>query len=112
MKAVKNEKNGVVYYTFPLFEREGLVHGFSTRIGGVSKGDLATMNLSFTRGDDEEAVRENHRRFAGAVGYDVEKLVFSNQVHETDTSRGRLGLRQGDFSGIGYNRRGRPDDGG
>ncbi len=106
MKAVKNEKNGVVYYTFPLFEREGLVHGFSTRIGGVSKGDLAAMNLSFTRGDDEEAVRENHRRFAGAVGYDVEKLVFSNQVHETVIRRvdasdcGKGIFRESDIIGV------------
>ena len=28
-------------------------HGFSTRLGGVSKGIYSSMNLSFTRGDDE-----------------------------------------------------------
>ena len=48
-KMIKNEKNGVVYLTFPLFEKAGIKHGFSTKLGGVSVGDCATMNLSFTR---------------------------------------------------------------
>jgi hypothetical protein len=39
--------------------------------------------LSFHRQDDEEAVMENHRRFAEAIGYDARKLVFSDQVHTT-----------------------------
>ncbi|MCH5265300.1 MAG: peptidoglycan editing factor PgeF [Lachnospiraceae bacterium] len=106
MEAVKREKNGVVYYTFPILEQAGIVHGFSTRLGGVSEGDCATMNLSFTRGDDPEAVQENHRRFAGAVGYDVEKLVFSNQVHETVIRRvdasdcGKGIFRESDLIGV------------
>ena len=41
------------------------------------------MNLSFHRGDDMDAVMENHRRLAQAVGYDYRRLVFSDQVHET-----------------------------
>ena len=49
-KMIKNEKDGVVYLTFPLFEKAGIKHGFSTKLGGVSVGDCATMNLSFTRG--------------------------------------------------------------
>lgn len=80
-----NEKNGVAYVTFPklsAYDRE-LVHGFSTRLGGVSQEHLSSMNLSFTRGDDRENVMENHRRFAGALGYDETRLVFSDQVHLT-----------------------------
>ena len=61
----------------------GIVHGFSTRLGGVSEGIYSTMNLSFHRGDDMDAVMENHRRLAQAVGYDHRRLVFSDQVHET-----------------------------
>lgn len=60
-----------------------LVHGFSTRFGGVSKGYLGSLNLSFSRGDEPEYVRENHRRFGAAVGYDYRRLVFSDQVHDT-----------------------------
>ena len=79
-----HNKNGVIYITFDKLDRAGVVHGFSTRIGGVSKGYLGSMNLSFHRGDDPDAVMENHRRFADAVGYDYRKLVFSDQVHKTD----------------------------
>lgn len=78
-----NEKNGVVYLTFPKLAAAGVRHGFSTRMGGVSKGYLGTMNLSFTRGDREENVRENFRRIADAIGFREEQLVFSAQVHET-----------------------------
>lgn len=78
-----HEQEGVVYLTFRNLERAGVLHGFSTRLGGVSKGDLSAMNLSFHRGDAPEAVMENHRRFAKAVGYDERKLVFSDQVHTT-----------------------------
>lgn len=78
-----HEKAGVVYLTFPQLEQAGVLHAFSTRLGGVSEGCLSTMNLSFHRGDRQEAVMENHRRFARAVGYDETKLVFSDQVHTT-----------------------------
>lgn len=78
-----HERDGVVYLTFRNLEKAGVRHGFSTRLGGVSKGDLSTMNLSFHRGDDPEAVMENHRRFARVIGYEEEKLVFSDQVHTT-----------------------------
>ena len=47
------------YLEYPMFRETGIVkHGFSTRIGGVSKGCFSSLNLSFTRGDEEEAVRE------------------------------------------------------
>ena len=78
-----NEKNGVVYLTFPKLAAAGVRHGFSTRMGGVSKGYQGTMNLSFTRGAREETVRENFRRIADAIGFREEQLVFSAQVHET-----------------------------
>ena len=59
----------VLYLSYPILEKTGFVkHGFSTRIGGVSEGIYSSMNLSFTRGDDENAVRENYRRMAKALG--------------------------------------------
>ncbi len=60
-----------------------LITGFSTKIGGVSKAHLYSLNLSFSRGDDESNVIENHKRFAKALGYDYTRLVFSDQVHDT-----------------------------
>ena len=38
--------NEVLYYTFPEFEQyDDIVHAFSSREGGVSKGFYRTMNL-------------------------------------------------------------------
>ena len=99
-------KGGVTYLTFPLFEQAGLKHGFSTRLGGVSKGDCAAMNLSFTRGDVVEDVMTNHRIFADAIGYEMENLVLSNQVHDTVIRRvdandcGKGVTRESDITGV------------
>lgn len=72
----------LLYYTLPAFDRIPFVrHGFSTRLGGVSKGTYASMNLSFTRGDDPAAVRENFDRFCAAIGVDPERVVVSAQTH-------------------------------
>ena len=60
----------VTYLTYPSFEQfPDIVHCFSTRLGGVSEGIFASMNLSFTRGDEEAAVKENYRRLGEAVGF-------------------------------------------
>lgn len=82
VRIVKRE--GVPFLQFPIFDGYPLVHGFSTRLGGVSGGDCATMNMSFTTGDVEADVVENHRRFARAVGYDTQELVLTDQVHSTN----------------------------
>ena len=77
-----NTREGVTYLTFPEFDRlPGFVHAFSTRLGGVSEGIYSSMNLSFTRGDKDEAVRENYRRLADAVGFKMEDIVTSDQTH-------------------------------
>ena len=80
-----NEKNGVVWLTYPQFEGlPGIIHGFSTRLGGVSRGMYSSMNLSFTRGDEEDSVRENYRRLAEAMGFSMENIVTSDQTHTTN----------------------------
>ena len=78
------KKDGVEYLTFPELERfPGLVHSFSTRIGGVSPGAYASMNLNFRRGDSDENVLENYRCFCRAAGFDFDGLVASAQDHHT-----------------------------
>ncbi|MBK7257183.1 MAG: peptidoglycan editing factor PgeF [Ignavibacteriae bacterium] len=57
-----------------------LVCALSTRIGGVSGGSFG-MNLSFSVGDDPAAVEENRRRFFGAAGVPLDRVVFQRQVH-------------------------------
>lgn len=76
------ENNGVTWLSYPAFEQfPDIVHAFSTRLGGVSKGIYASMNLSFTRGDEDAAVHENYRRLAEAVGFRAEDIVTSDQTH-------------------------------
>ncbi len=80
----ENTVNGVVYYSFPALDTVPFVrHGFSTRLGGVSGGIYESMNLSFTRGDDDRCVRENFERFCAAVGVDSHAAVVSAQEHHT-----------------------------
>lgn len=79
------EREGVPFLTFPLLEKTGCVmHGFSTRLGGVSEGFFSSMNVSFTRGDSKEAVEENYRRLGKAMGFSCENLVCSDQTHTTN----------------------------
>ena len=83
----KNNK-GVTWLSFPSIEATGLVkHAFSTRMGGVSEGPFATMNFSFTRGDDPNAVKENYRRMANALEVDIDRMVVTWQTHTTNVRR-------------------------
>ena len=52
---------------------EGSVHCFSTRLGGVSEGQLSSLNLGTHRGDKPENVRENYRILGKAVGFAPEE---------------------------------------
>lgn len=58
-----------------------LAHGFSTRLGGVSRESFESLNLSFGRGDEDRAVEENFARFALSAGLSVNAYAFTNQVH-------------------------------
>ena len=88
------------YLMFPALAKTGIIrHGFSTKLGGVSQGRCASLNVSFERGDDPEAVRENYRRIASSIGFSVEDLVFSKQTHTTN-----IRLVTEEDRGIGYSR--------
>ncbi|MGF0032748.1 peptidoglycan editing factor PgeF [Bariatricus sp. SGI.154] len=83
----EKEVNGVPYLSYPMLENTGVVkHGFSTRLGGVSTGYCATMNISTTRGDDPKAVEENRRRIASAIGVEVADLTYTHQTHTTNVA--------------------------
>lgn len=76
------EKGDIKYLIIPSFEKTGLViHGFSTRLGGVSTGEYSSLNLGLKKADDREKVLENYRLFCDALHLNVENLVASDQVH-------------------------------
>lgn len=73
------------YLTFPLLSELGCVkHLFTTRLGGVSEGIFSSMNVSFTRGDDEACVMENYRRIAQILGVSLSDFVCTDQTHTTN----------------------------
>jgi hypothetical protein len=82
--------NGVQWLAVPGWEKIGwLCHGFSTRIGGVSRAYCAQdapgeLNLGFTSADDRTAVAANRRLFVEAVtGSAAVPLVTIRQIHSS-----------------------------
>ena len=85
---LEGEGQELEYLTFPAFEESGLVeHLVTTRLGGVSTGELSTMNLSFTRGDKDENVLENYRRIGKILGCGLEDMTASHQTHTVNIRR-------------------------
>ena len=75
----------VEYLQFPkLAKLEGVEHVFTTRTGGVSKGDCATLNFSFTRGDEPKCVLENYCRIGEIFGIEAKDFVTTDQTHTTN----------------------------
>lgn len=58
-----------------------LVHGFTDRNGGVSRGRFESLNLGRRWGDEPAAVEENLRRVAEAGEFEVSALRLVRQVH-------------------------------
>lgn len=61
-----------------------LVHGFTTRKGGVSTDEYATLSLSRFRGDDILSVRENEKILCENLGLDIERLTSTKQEHTSN----------------------------
>ncbi|MFN3891382.1 MAG: peptidoglycan editing factor PgeF [Beijerinckiaceae bacterium] len=67
-----------------LLEADGVTHAFFTREGGVSDGIYASLNGGAGSRDAPEAVAENKRRMAGALGIAPHNLLVPYQVHSAD----------------------------
>ncbi len=95
------------YLTFPSLEGLKMVrHLFTTRLGGASRGEFSSMNLSMERGDEKERVLENYRRVAFALECEVEDMVVSHQTHTTNIrkvgalDRGKGVVRPRDYENV------------
>src|SRR5262249_20944250 len=74
--------NGVPVLRFAALAGDtGLVHGISTRDGGVSDGPYATLNVSLVVGDERERVAENRARLVRAVAGEALPVYSCRQVH-------------------------------
>ena len=86
-------ENGVVVYRSSLLEDllDGeVLHGFSTRKGGYSEGNLSSLNFGVV-GDDMKLVSGNFRRLRNATG--MQRMVRREvqQVHEGDVVEWKAG---------------------
>ena len=84
----QDQGDAMPLFVFPALEETGFVkHAFTTRKGGVSQGIYASLNLSFSRGDDEEAVKTNYRRLAQALCVPYGSFVCADQTHTANVVR-------------------------
>jgi YfiH family protein len=76
--------NGVATLHSPLLaalEEVGILHGFATRLGGVSEGSFASLNFGIRGGDHPEHVAENLSRLATALALRGDRCFRVRQVH-------------------------------
>jgi YfiH family protein len=80
---IARQSGGLEILQVPAFAKlPWLVHGFSTKPGGVSNQDTErVLNLGFTEWDTKENVLENRRRFQSALDATDLKLISLKQIH-------------------------------
>lgn len=86
--------------THPEWACDGVDMAFSTRMGGVSRGVYASLNLGLHVGDDPALVLENRARIMAVFGRSLGEAVCCEQVHgykvarvgSADRGRGALDL--------------------
>lgn len=69
------------------WDEPGYVVAFTTRIGGVSDGVYASLNLTRGTGDDAAKVEENRRLACESLGLPYDRLAFNKQVHSPTVHR-------------------------
>jgi YfiH family protein len=95
-------RDRVPVQTWVAFDRLPVDVAVTTRSGGVSTGEYASLNLGLHVGDDTDHVIENRRRAAAALRSELGDLVFCNQRHGREVAvvgppdRGRGTLDHGD----------------
>lgn len=75
------------------WDEPGYVVAFTTRVGGVSDGVYASLNLTRGTGDEPAKVDENRRIACEALGLPPERLAFNRQVHSPTVHRAHAGAR-------------------
>lgn len=82
------DNDEVRYMIFDGFQNSGnVIHGFSTRIGGVSMSPFDSLNLGLTSGDNKETVLKNRYIFSNSLGYYPNESIYlehGNKVQVID----------------------------
>ena len=77
--SIITKKLGILEY----LTAEGITvpHCFTTRHGGVSEGIFGSMNIAIKLDEKPENVAENFRILGDSLGFTVDDLVLTRQVH-------------------------------
>jgi YfiH family protein len=76
------KKKTIEYLQSPLLtDCDFLEHAFCTRLGGASRDDYKSLNMSFRAGDEEFRVKQNWGLLATAFAIPMERFMVVNQVH-------------------------------
>ena len=78
MAFIEKNRDELVYMTSDILPA---LNVFSTRYGGVSKGDFYSLNIGSNRGDDPDLVRENCYRLRTLFGDAKKPCCVTKQVH-------------------------------
>jgi YfiH family protein len=65
----------------PFLSVPNVVHGFFERMGGVSQGSFASLNMAYSNGDNPDHVTENRKRAMAHLGLKPENMVLNKQIH-------------------------------
>ncbi len=63
---------------------EGITHGFTSKLGGFSRGKIEGLNLGFRVGDDAVAVKKNYTLVSQDLGLPFENITAGKQIHSAD----------------------------
>ncbi len=80
-------RGAVGFWRVAPLEAVGCAARFSARLGGVSAGPYASLNLGGAVGDETVAVAENRARFAHAAGLPPASWASARQVHGAAVAR-------------------------
>jgi purine-nucleoside/S-methyl-5'-thioadenosine phosphorylase / adenosine deaminase len=87
---------------------DGYEIAFTTRLGGVSEGPYASLNLGRKSGDDVARVDENRRIVCDAIGADLAKLALNYQVHSARVLQAAPAMRGEHADGLWTDEPGQP----
>lgn len=83
MDVFYNESTGpVILRRCRLLDEAGAVHAFTTRQGGFSRGYCEGFNMDVKRDEPPGSVRKNREMLGGLLGFDINALAVTNQVHK------------------------------
>jgi len=77
--SIITQKQGTLEY----LTAEGITcpHCFTTKLGGVSTGAMAGMNIAIKLDETEENVTRNFEILGNALGFGISDLVLTRQIH-------------------------------